>query len=283
MIIIGMSRSGTSMLTRMLADLGLFVGSNLTHNHEALFFRNINDWLLTQCSGGLENPGTIRYLLADEEARALYGEFIRFTMGTPDAISFLGLRKYIKYRNPLKLDIPWGWKDPRNTFILPLWLDIFPDAKVIHIIRHPLDIVNSLKTRRRKGLSRLKDRHRKFKSLYRYYLVRKFIGAERVFTDLRGASLEEGLLMWEEYVEEARRHVSSLKEGAVEIRYEDFLENPVAILNHLVDFCGLDAGAPEIQKSAGKVNKTRGFAYLKNPELKSFSARVAERLKSYGY
>lgn len=282
-IIIGMSRSGTSMLIRMLADLGLFVGSNLTNNHEAVFFRNLNVWLLTQCSGGLENPGTIRYLLADREARALYGEFIRFTMGTPDAISFLGLRKYIEHRNPLKLDIPWGWKDPRNTFTLPLWLDIFPDAKVIHIIRHPLDIVNSLKTRRRKGLSRLMDRYGKFKSLYWYYLVRKFIGTKRVFADLRGASLEEGLLMWEEYIEEARGHVSSLKERAVEIRYEDFLENPVEILNQLVDFCGLDAGAPEIEKSAAKVNKSRGFAYLEDPELKSFSVQIAERLKDYGY
>jgi len=45
-IIIGMSRSGTSMLTRMLDELGLFVGKKLTKNHEALFFRKINDWLL---------------------------------------------------------------------------------------------------------------------------------------------------------------------------------------------------------------------------------------------
>lgn len=282
-IIIGMSRSGTSMLTRMLDELGLFVGSNLTNNHEAIFFRKLNDWLLTQCSGGLENPGTIRYLLTDGEARTLYAEFIRFTMGTPDVISFLGLRKYIEFRTPIKLDIPWGWKDPRNTFTLPFWLDIFPHAKVIHIIRHPLDIVNSLKMRRRRGLSRLSDRYAKFKSLYWYYLARKFIGTNKVFVDLRGASLEEGLLMWEEYIKEARGHVSGLKERAVEIKYEDFLEDPATILNQLVDFCGLDAGSLEIEKSAAKVNKSRGLAYLKDPELKSFSVEITERLKKYGY
>ena len=70
-IIIGMSRSGTSMLTRMLGSLGLFCGSKLTNNHEAVFFRELNDWLLTQCSGGLENPGTMQNLLQDSEARAL--------------------------------------------------------------------------------------------------------------------------------------------------------------------------------------------------------------------
>ena len=103
-----MSRSGTSMLTRMLDDLGLFVGNKLTHNHEALFFREINDWLLTQSSGGLENPGTIKYLLQDKEARELYGEFISFAMKTPRVISFLGFTKYLSYKTPKSLDIPWG-------------------------------------------------------------------------------------------------------------------------------------------------------------------------------
>lgn len=282
-IIIGMSRSGTSMLTRMLGGLGLFAGSRVTNNHEALFFREINDWLLTQCSGGLENPSAIKYLLRDKEARALYGEFIRYTMKTPRAISYLGIRKYIKYRTPAGLDIPWGWKDPRNTFTLPFWLDIFPEARVIHIFRHPLDIVNSLRARRERGLLRLKGRHAWIKSLYWYYLMRKFIGGKRVFVDLRGADLEEGLSMWEEYIAEARRHVSDLGDRAIEIKYEYFLDNPREVLEKLTDFCALDAGTSDIEKSAGQVNKSRGYAYLNDPELKAFSAQIAERLRKYGY
>ncbi len=284
-IIIGMSRSGTSMLTRMLGDLGLFVGSRVTDNHEAIFFRDLNDWLLTQCSGGLENPGTIKYLLGDGEARALYADFIRFSMKTPRSISFLGLGNYFRYGTPAGLDIPWGWKDPRNTFTLPFWLDIFPEAKVIHIYRHPLDIINSLRTRRKRGLSRLRDRHAGFllKPLYLLYLVRKFIGGRRVFVDLRGASLEEGFILWEEYMKEARGHAARMGERAIEVKYEYFLENPREVLTLLSEFCGLETDNGDIQKAAAEVNTSRGYAYLQDPELKTYSLDIAARLGNYGY
>jgi len=282
-IIIGMSRSGTSMLTRMLTELGLFTGQSLTDNHEAVFFRELNDWLLIQCSGGLENPATIKYLLGDEEARALFGKFIHYTMTTPRVVSFLGVSNYFKYRTPANLDIPWGWKDPRNTYTLPFWLDLFPDAKVIHIFRHPLDIVNSLRTRRERGLSRLKGRHSRWKPLYWFYLMEKFIRGKRVFVDLRGADLEEGLLMWEEYIAEARAHVANLGDRAIEVKYEAFLQNPVDTLGELSEFCGLQTASSDLEKTACRVNESRGLAYLKDPELKAFSVRISDRLSEYGY
>lgn len=282
-IIIGMSRSGTSMLTRMLGSLGLFCGSKLTNNHEAVFFRELNDWLLTQCSGGLENPGTMQNLLRDSEARALFGEFIRFTMKTHRAISYLGLAKYLSVRTPANLDIPWGWKDPRNTFTLPIWLDIFPGAKVIHIYRHPLDIVNSLSTRRKKGLLRLSEKHRSWKSLYWYYLMQKFIPGKKVFVDLRGATPGEGLSMWEEYITEARTHVASLGERALEVRYEDFLQEPEGLLEQLSAFSGLKASPDRIKELTSGINKDRAFAYRNEPELVAFANEMSDRLKVYGY
>jgi hypothetical protein len=269
----------------MLDDLGLFVGSCVTDNHEAVFFRDLNDWLLTQSSGGLENPGAIKYLLGDGEARALYGDFIRFSMKTPRAVSFLGLGKYLRYGTPANLDIPWGWKDPRNTFTLSFWLDIFPEAKVIHIFRHPLDIINSLRTRRERGLSRLKDGNKRgwLKPVYLLYLVRKFIGGRRVFVDLRGASLDEGFVLWEEYMKEARERVAELGSRAIEIKYEFFLDNPSEVLTSLAEFCGLGTGREDIEKAAAGVNRSRGFAFLKDPELKAYALEIAARLEDYGY
>ncbi len=283
LIIIGMSRSGTSMLTRMLESLGLFCGSRLTDNHEALFFREINDWLLAQCSGGLENPGTIKYLLQDSEARKLFTEFITFAMKTHRVISYLGLVKYLNAKTPANLDIPWGWKDPRNTYTLPLWLDIFPDAKVIHIYRHPMDIVNSLSTRRKKGLLRLSEKHRSWKGLYWYYLMQKFIPDKRVFVDLRGTSPEEGLIMWEEYMKEARTHLKSLGKRAIEIKYEDFLDEPSATLETLSEFAGLEASVDRIKELTRDINKSRAYAYRNEPELKEFAEKFRDRLNEYEY
>ena len=53
-IIIGMHRSGTSMLTRLLEKAGLFVGHEKENNWEAWFFPKINQWLFStgQCNLG---------------------------------------------------------------------------------------------------------------------------------------------------------------------------------------------------------------------------------------
>jgi Sulfotransferase family len=282
-IITGMSRSGTGVLTKMLERLGLFVGLRKERNHEALFFEKLNRWLLHQCSGGLENPKTIKYLIEDDESRRLFVSFLRFILKTPLAISFLGIRKYLRYHTPVNLDIPWGWKDPRNTYTLPIWLDIFPDAKVIHIYRHGVDVLESLRVRREKGLSRLKDRHPRFKTIYWFYLTLKFVEAQRTFVDLRCSSMEEALNMWEEYIQEARSNVCRLKEGAMEIKYEDLLKEPVGILREVANFCELDTSVREIELATRELKRNRAYAYLDDPKLKAFAASVADRLKIYGY
>jgi hypothetical protein len=105
----------------------------------------------------------------------------------------------------------------------------------------------------------------------------------RLFVDIRGGTLEEGFAIWEEYFNEARSHVEALKERAIEVKYEDFLENPEEILKSLTDFCGLDASQSQIAKAASQANKSRAYAYRGNPDLEEFNENISQRLKSYGY
>ena len=46
-VVVGMHRSVTSLFTRLLAELGVFFGrtKNLNHNHEAMFFVELNQWI----------------------------------------------------------------------------------------------------------------------------------------------------------------------------------------------------------------------------------------------
>ena len=196
----------------------------------------------------------------------------------------MGLSKYLSLRTPARLDIPWGWKDPRNTYTLPIWLDLFPEAKVIHIYRHPMDIVNSLMTRRARGLRRLSEKQSGWKkAISWYHMVQKFIPSKKVFVDLRGGSPEEGLVMWEEYMQQARSHVNSLGDQAIEIKYEDFLEHPARVLGQLSEFTGLEASQGRIEELTKDINKSRAYAFRKEPELLSFSNEKSEILKTYGY
>ena len=47
----------------------------------------------------------------------------------------------------LKMGAAWGWKEPRTTLFAPAWLEIFPEAAVIDVIRHPLAVALSIRQR----------------------------------------------------------------------------------------------------------------------------------------
>jgi hypothetical protein len=277
-IIIGMHRSGTTMLTKLLEDLGLFMGEKKEENNEAVFFLSANNWFLYISGGAWDYPQPIHNLIGNQEVRWLVTEYARFILRTPHVSSFLGVKRYLHYHSPEHLDIPWGWKDPRNTFALPLWLDIFPDARVVHIHRHGIDVASSLKVRLDRQLKEAKAAFEKRKPLYCF--KRKRGG----FVDtLRCDTLEGGFSLWEEYLNEARRHVENLGARAMSLKYEDFLENPVTTLAPLARFCGLSVSDEEVARVAGSVKKGRSYSYRDKPELKAFADQVADRLASLGY
>ena len=123
-VIIGMHRTGTSMLTRMLEQLGLFCGWRKQGDHEALLFLGLNDWILEQAHGSWDHPETLPELLAEPKVRGLVRDHLEFTLASPRRLSFLGPRLSLQHGSVGELDGPWGWKDPRTTFTLPLWLEL---------------------------------------------------------------------------------------------------------------------------------------------------------------
>lgn len=279
-IIIGMHRSGTSMISRMIEALGLFQGKEKDPNNEAFFFLDINDWLLRLSGGAWDHPGTFGLLLENARVRADAVKFIRKRLASRDAISFFGRSRGINFKTPATVHGPWGWKDPRNTFTLPLWLDIFPNARVIHVLRHGVDVAASLRVRNEKVLSEappFPDKEQGTRQNPLFWLCPSLVDT------LRCSSLEGGFTLWEEYLCEASVHVQSLRDRAIELRYENFLAEPAKILRELAQFCGLHASGNAIARIAEDASKIRGYAYRDNPVLESFAAGVATRLSRYGY
>lgn len=277
-IVIGMHRSGTTMIAQMLEALGLFLGRKTDQNWEALFFQRLNTWLLTQSGGAWDHPEPIRHLLACPEVRELVVRHLRFVMGTPGIAAYLGWGGYLRYRSLYRVDVPWGWKDPRNTFTLPMWLHLFPDARVVHVYRHGVDVAQSLKVRAERWRQRVQQQYRTRTPLY---LFRPKRGG---FTNsIRCHTLEGGLSLWEEYLAEGRAHAAALPGRVLEVRYETFLEDPRRGLESLVRFCELPADARAVERVAAQVRKERAYAYQDSPELREFAARAADRLQRYGY
>jgi Sulfotransferase family len=283
-IIIGMGRSGTSIVTQLLVDLGLFVGSKKSPvTYEAIFFQQINKWLLASCGGGLENTAPMKSLLEDNEVSTFVTDFIRYVIKTPKAISFLGFVNYLKYHSPENLDVPWGWKDPRNTFTFPIWAHIFPDCKVIHVYRHGVDVANSLNNKRGAIVTSMKKRYKKFGRLYWLYWIWKRLPNRNELVDVRSSSLDGGFSLWEEYFFEARTLVKSLDDRALEVQFESLMAEPREILEKMAAFCGLEVSQIDIDKAMKLIRRERAYAYRLDDKLQNFAAKVHRQLSLYGY
>lgn len=280
-IVIGMHRSGTSLLTWALQQAGLYMGTGSVRNEEALFTNRINAWLFRQASATWDCPESMDLLLADDQVRPWLVDYIGGITQGPAAARFLGFRRWVRYRGLSGIAEPWGWKDPRSTYTLPLWLELFPDARIVHIVRHGVDVAASLRSRRARVVADSIERYRRRRGLYRRNPLapkRRGFGGQ-----VRCRTLAGGFDLWSLYVERAREHVAAHGDRAIEIGYENFLDDPAGELGRLMHFCGLESGSGDIRALVESVDPRRAYAHRRDPELSAFAASVSDRLARHGY
>ena len=131
-IVLGMHRSGTSLVTGSLEDAGLNLGEvnnaalfNRKGNKENETIRDLNDSLLARNGAAWNAPPNrqLQWGRADEEwARSLIEPY-----------------QYAAR--------PWGFKDPRTIWTVEGWLRLLPNAYLIGVFRHPSLVVRSLTAR----------------------------------------------------------------------------------------------------------------------------------------
>ncbi len=280
-IIIGMHRSGTSLLTRALQGFGFFMGVGTSRNEEAAFTNALNNWIFRHAGATWDQPEPMDRLLADQAIRPHLHEYLMGVIDGPAAMRFLGPAGWLRHGGLRGIDRPWGWKDPRNTFTLPFWLELFPDARILHIVRHGVDVAESLRSRRARELERNIARYRRLRGLYHANPLapkrRPFAGHERC------AWLDGGFSLWEAYVDRAREHVEALGSRAREIRYEDLISQPATVLEQALRFCDIEVTAEAIRGAHKQMDAGRAFAFRENADCAAFAATVEQRLSRRGY
>lgn len=264
-LVIGMHRSGTSLLTRMLEEQGLFVGWRLAANHEASFFNKHNAWILASAGGRWDSPKAIEHLLVDEAGCEMAISYLRSRLSSPAALEFLGPGRYLRYTSVFSISEPWGWKDPRTTITLPLWLRVFPDLRIIHLVRNGVDVATSLHRRQERGRSLARKNVSRYRHLHAMFPKRGWFG-----TSPRAASWDGAFGLWEEYLEFAARSTAGLGDRLLSIRFESLLADPVRELGRALDFCGLS----RIEKSSLRLHTERAFAFGEDSDLEANWQRV---------
>lgn len=269
-IIIGMHRSGTATLTRLLEHLGVFMGHDQDPNAEARFFLNLNRQMFAWCGARWDYPDGVRKVLSDEALRDRLAQWLDDALSAPASRLYLGRWGWLRYRDPRALSRVWGWKDPRNTFTLPVWLRLFPEAKVVHIHRHGVDVAVSLQARERR---------------LRQETVANFPAGEWCLTSPLCMDMHYGFRLWEQYIEEAaavRKRVAP--QHWLEIGYEAMLERPHAAAAQLAGWLGREV-TQAANDWAGRIHGERAFAFRRDAGLQAFARQVADSscLQRYGY
>lgn len=278
-IVIGMHRSGTSVLLSLLAELGLFIGRDLDENSESRLFQEINEWLMRQCGGQWDAPAPLDLLMSVDEVLPAVDEYVDYRLNGLPSARFMGIGRYLRGDRVKAMTVPWGWKDPRNTFTLPFWLRHFPQAKVIHIRRHGADVAGSLLQRSARSAAAAVERYRRYKVLSvirpkRYGFVES----------LRCATVDGAFSLWLEYLEQATKVLMDVESSRVmDVRYEDVLSSPIENLRKLAAFTGLEPRDGDIERAARRLDRTRAFAYLRDTRLANLSQRCQIDLRRHGY
>lgn len=143
LIVIGMHRSGTSALSGELAHLGVFMGKSLLKPQKGVndkgFWENaklveLNDTLFDEKVSSWDDPASLIRLASLPELDKSFLLLMECFIST-------------EYQN-CEL---WGMKDPRVSILLPFWNKVFERLSIkpnyILMIRHPFEVVNSLKKR----------------------------------------------------------------------------------------------------------------------------------------
>lgn len=136
--VVGVGRSGTSLLVKLLSSMGVYFGvTEHLRGYEPTEhrgFREINAAILERFGGSSDQPplqilhtGWERLAclddLKDRARRLIHQEFRAAQI--------------------------WGWKTPSTVWVLPFWQSLFPEMTYILCVRNPLDVARSYQRFRR--------------------------------------------------------------------------------------------------------------------------------------
>ncbi len=273
-LVIGMHRSGTRLAAQILERLGVFMGADQQADSESVTFMLINEGILHQCGAFWSEPMSAHFALSQPEFVDRLAATTRQAL-TAQVGNFVGRSGWRPGPTPEE-SRPFGWKDPRNTFTLPVWKQIFPELRALHIVRHGVDVAASLARRHAKAL-----RAASGGEVPPALTVIRDDGLG-VLSSRRGWTLAEALTMWEQYVEKARLEMEDLNGRSLEIRFEDLLERPAQVIPGVAALCETLETANDSSVHKG-MEAGRAYAFRRDSELAGFAYQSREVLERFGY
>jgi hypothetical protein len=270
-IIIGSHRSGTSLVTRWLREAGVFLGRNLDPNLESTFFIELNNFVLRCCGGSWDRPAVMSDLLAHPTLREAMQAYLARRLARRG--------RFLPFARAARPTALWGWKDPRATLTLPLWLALFPQARIVWVSRHGVDVAQSLLEREQRNAADIEMRFTAHRNRWQDRRLNERMSGAMQYS-FRCLTLEGAWGVWCDYQHAAQENTKRLSEQRLlRIRYENLAEELPALLQ----FCDLNPTPETLQRLSTQFDGSRILAYRRDANLVGFAERHAELLGRFGY
>src|SRR5262249_3870986 len=111
----GRGGSGTRLLSQLAADAGIFIGNQVNQSGDSIEWVDLIYRMVVEHGGQHDLPSGSHYR---DQIRARAAQILGDAPRSRSAV--------------------WGLKLPETMLVLPLLIDAFPHAKVVHLTRHPV-------------------------------------------------------------------------------------------------------------------------------------------------
>lgn len=268
-VILGMHRTGTSLVARLMSSLGVFMGHQLNDHHEATWFFEMNETLLRIAHAAWDYPQSFTTLLDHSATRKHAEAYLRHSAKEYSfKRTFLGLKHLLYMYSHVfissKESFVWGWKDPRTTVTFPLWNNVFPGSRYIFVQRNGVDVANSLYVRE----------HGRRPTIH------------STVPSLRCLTLSEGFRLWEEYNTIFLKYKDCIPpQDVLYVRYEDLLQDPAATISALADFVQLPVDDTKVQPVVEHFDVQKAYTFMNKPDLLEFynTVKHSELMRTFNY
>lgn len=258
LFIIGSQRSGTSFLYRVLSEI-LDIKFGRDNTFFLRLFQSIHQY------GDLKQDKNLRKLLHDISQSAVFKK--RFPGLEIDSNDFLNCLETREYPDIIRTiyafwalkhgKTSWGGKTPDYTGHIESLTQLFPDVKIIHIVRDGRDVALSL-----------------FALPW---------GPKDVYVAAN---------YWKKRIVFGSSGKMVLNKNFLEFKYEDFLANPETLFPQVLEFLDVEKALREEkrlefrEKIVSKIKTNNTFKWktkMSKGDIRIFELTAREQLESYGY
>ena len=224
-VVYNASHSGSRLLTRMLAHMGVYMGANLNASEDSIDMAELVEHVI------LEHAPDFSGLFA--EGDPLLGELALSAVAAHLAERPAGAR--------------WGWKLCETGHALPVISRLFPDARFLHLIRDGRDVAFS---------TFVAPKHPYWRKIhFNTAEIRSWQGLPMSQRAYRAHAPLFNAARWANSVSLGRAHGAMLGERYCEVRYEALVTEPARVARDLA--ARLDLAAPDIAGARFEIDVTR--------------------------